>query len=148
MTNSTAIVVRFAATVVAYWWRNMHLQNAALLKLVIDRDGQDTSDDLRHNVRTSIITRDAAIVEGHDRHRGIEVTTGDCATQETEDRQGRTDCPGITRGNDDRQKNERAQELDEDGQKVHQVLFCTRDFVTNHDSELALFSTVPHQHPR
>ena len=95
------------------------LEHTTLLKLVVDRDGQDTSGNLRYDVGCGVVARDAAIVEGHDGHSGVEVAAGDGAAQERQNGQGRADRPGIARGNDYRQEDERAQEFDEDGQKIH-----------------------------
>jgi len=94
-------------------------QNSALLKLIVDGDSQDSRSDLGHNVGSSVVVRDTTVVEGHDRHSGVEVTAGDGAAQERQDGQRRTNCPGVARGNDDGQEDERTQELNDDGQEIH-----------------------------
>jgi len=97
----------------------MQLHNTALLQLVIDRDGQDTRSDLCHDVGAGVVTGDATVVESHDRHGGVEVAAGDGAAQEGQNGQGRTNRPGVARGNNNGQEDERTQELDEDGQEIH-----------------------------
>jgi hypothetical protein len=101
----------------------MCLEHPALLKVVVGRDSRDTGRDLNDDVGDSGVHRDAAIPEGHNCDRRVEVATGDGAAQEGEDGQGRTDRPGIAGGDDDGQENERTEELDEDGGGVHRSGF-------------------------
>ncbi len=95
------------------------LEYALLLHPVVDDDGGNTGCDLGHHVGDGVVRGDAPVEQRSRRDRGVEVTAADAADQERQDRQSRTDRPRVARGDDDGDKNEGADKLHEDRQRIH-----------------------------
>ena len=98
---------------------DVDLQHTALLELVVGDHSQDTGGHLCDDVCSSAVRGDPAIVQEHGSHRRVEMAATDAAAQERENREGRANRPGVSRGNDDGQKDKGSKEFYENGQRVH-----------------------------
>ena len=95
------------------------LENSLLPHTIVHGNSCDTGCYLGNNVGNGVVGGDAAIPESGGGDGGIEMPSTDAADQENQDGECRTNCPRIASGDDDGDKNKRANGFYKNGKGIH-----------------------------